>query len=174
MVGNMAYPPNRDGIRFFCDRVLPHIRAAVPDVRLTAVGQDPPAELNDRMPPGLITLTGFVDSVVPHYQSAALAVVPLRAGSGVRGKILEAMALGRPVVSTSIGCEGLDVAHGKHILIADSPSDFAACVARLLHEPRLCQQLAECGRQYAEGQHNWDASAGSLLRLYDALAGSGC
>jgi glycosyltransferase involved in cell wall biosynthesis len=173
MVGNMAYPPNRDGARFFCDRVLPHIRAAVPDARLTVVGQDPPAALTDRMPPGLITLTGFVDSVVPHYRSAAVAVVPLRAGSGVRGKILEAMALGRPVVSTSIGCEGLDVAHGKHILIADSPSDFAGCVARLLREPRLCQQLAEGGRQYVEGQHSWDASAGSLLRLYDALAERG-
>jgi polysaccharide biosynthesis protein PslH len=173
MVGNMAYAPNRDGVLFFCEHVLPRVRVTVPEARLTVVGGHPPAELSQRMPPGVVDVTGFVDSVVPYYRAAALVVVPLRAGSGVRGKILEAMALGRPVVSTAVGCEGLDVTHGEHLMIADDPGDFAACVARVLQEPALWQRLAENGRRYVEQAHTWDASAGSLLHLYDALTGSG-
>lgn len=170
MVGNMSYLANEDALRFFAKRIFASIRAEMPGVHVTVVGRNPPRGIADGLAPESFTITGGVDSVAPYYQRAALLVVPLRAGSGVRGKILEAMAFGRPVVTTSIGCEGLDVTHGKELLIADRPSDFAACVLQLLRDPALRATLRESGRRLVEAQHSWPTVADKLLRVYEGLA----
>jgi glycosyltransferase involved in cell wall biosynthesis len=98
-----------------------------------------------------------------------VAVVPLRAGGGSRLKILEAMALGRPVVSTTIGAEGLDVADGANIMLADDPAGFAEAIASLLADPQRRQAIARAARQFVERSHDWDAIADQQLRIYDEL-----
>jgi len=170
MVGNMSYIANEDALRFFAKRIFADIRAEVPGVHVTVVGRNPPRDISEGFAPDAFTITGGVDSVTPYYRRAALLAVPLRAGSGVRGKILEAMALGRPVVSTTIGCEGLDVTHGKELLIADRPSDFAGCTLQLLRNPALRATLREAGRRLVETQHGWSKVADKLLRVYAGLA----
>jgi len=102
----------------------------------------------------------------PTYHKSAICVVPLRAGGGTRLKILEAMALGRPIVSTSIGCEGLDVVDGKHLLIADSPEEFAEKTALLLQNRTLYQRIVANARQLVVDHYDWDMLAERLLQVY--------
>ena len=114
-------------------------------------------------------VTGQVDEVIPYYQRCPICVVPLRAGGGTRLKILEAMALGRPVVSTSIGCEGLNVIDGKHLLIADTPAQFAEKTIRLLQDRQLYHHLVLNGRELVESCYSWDQIANKLMTVYDEM-----
>jgi sugar transferase (PEP-CTERM/EpsH1 system associated) len=170
--GVLGYPPNTDAVRFFCRDILPRIRREVPDARLLIVGQSPPPELRSLVTSEAVALGADVAGVVPYYRRARLAVVPLRAGSGTRLKILEAMALGRPVVSTSVGCEGIGVTHGRDILIADGPEDFAVCVVSLLRDSALRAALAACARGTVEQSYDWQALAARQLEVYFRLAPS--
>ncbi|WP_412070324.1 glycosyltransferase family 4 protein [Rubrivirga sp. IMCC43871] len=168
-VGNLAYSPNAEAVHFFCDEVLPSVQMHVPDATFTIVGAGAPARvqaLDDR--PG-VTVAGLVPDVEPYYGASAACVVPLRAGSGTRLKILEAMALGRPVVSTTVGCEGLAVSHGEHLLVADDPVALAREVVRLLQDPFEGQRLARRARARVEEQYDWGASADRLHALYTEL-----
>jgi glycosyltransferase involved in cell wall biosynthesis len=108
---------------------------------------------------------------VPYYQKSAVAVVPLRAGGGTRLKILEAMALGRPVVSTTIGCEGLDVRDGEHLFIADGPEAFASKTMQLIMDAGLYSRIVKNARDLVVNHYDWDAIAEHLLQIYDDLAG---
>ena len=119
-----------------------------------------------------IDLVGRVPCPLPYYQNAHVAVVPLRAGGGTRLKILEAMALGRPVVSTELGCEGLAVEDGKHMLVADDAESFAAAVARLLTDRALAARLTLEARALVERDYDWTGIADRLLRVYDELLAS--
>ena len=123
-IGNMGYQPCVDAVRYFCNDILPRIRRELPAIELWIVGDGAPAEVRALTANG-VNVTGRVGDVVPYYAQCSVCIVPLRAGGGTRLKILEAMALGRPVVSTTIGCEGLEVRDGEHLLIADSPERFA-------------------------------------------------
>jgi glycosyltransferase involved in cell wall biosynthesis len=114
-------------------------------------------------------VAGYVEDLIPWYSQAAVTVVPLRAGGGTRLKILESMALGRPVVSTTIGCEGLEVEHNRHILIADTPERFAGCVTRLLLDPALRDRIAAEARRLVEERYNWPAIGKRLLDVYNGL-----
>jgi sugar transferase (PEP-CTERM/EpsH1 system associated) len=169
--GVLGYPPNVDAVRFFCRDVLPRIRREVPEARLLIVGQSPAAEIRRLAASEGVALYPDVADVIPYYQRARLAVVPLRAGSGTRLKILEAMALGRPVVSTRIGCEGIGATHGRDILIADAPEDFAAGVVSLLRDPASRAALAACARETVERAYDWPALAGRRLEIYESLSG---
>jgi polysaccharide biosynthesis protein PslH len=169
-IGKMSYPPNRDGVHYFCRRILPLILAERPGVRLRVVGAPPPEGLDRLRDSGAVELAGAVADPPRLYAACALSVVPLRAGSGVRGKILESMALGRPVVTTSMGCEGLEVTHGEHLLIADDATGFAQCVLRLLSDPALWQMLVTNGRRYVEAKHNWDEISARTASVYQELA----
>src|SRR5262249_31764722 len=131
--GSMDWLPNEDGIRYFTEEILPRIKQVVPDVTLTVVGRNPfpgLVELSRRDPS--ITVTGRVDDVRPFMESATAYVVPLRIGGGTRLKIYEAMAMGLPLISTTIGAEGLPVRDGAELLLADAPEAFAAAVVRIL------------------------------------------
>ncbi len=148
---------NIDGIAFLMDEVWPHVVAARPDSRMRVVGRNPPAALvakAERL--GLAwQFTGFVDDIRPHVLAGDVAVVPLRVGSGTRLKAFEAMALGRPVVSTALGMEGLDVEAGTHFLAAETGPAFAAAILRLLSEPALRRDLATAARDLLEERFSW-------------------
>jgi polysaccharide biosynthesis protein PslH len=167
-VGAMDYLPCVDAMLFFCRHILPRIRRELPDVELWIVGSNPLPEIQ-RLAGDGIHVTGRVPDVRPYYASSAISVVPLRAGGGTRLKILESMALGRPVVSTTIGCEGLDVVDGQHLLVADRPAAFAAHVVQLLSNMVQYQRIRTNARRLVEACYDWDALTDRHLALYDEL-----
>lgn len=164
-VGNMNYRPNIDGVLWFCHELLPYIRRKVPEVEMWIVGIDPQPEVK-QLNGDSVHVTGRVDDVRPYYGKSTVCVVPLRAGGGTRLKILEAMALGRPVVSTSIGCEGLNVIDGEHILIADTPKQFTEKTVRLLKNEGLRNRIATKARQLVVDHYDWDMITKKLMRIY--------
>jgi polysaccharide biosynthesis protein PslH len=164
-VGNMGYPPCVDAAIYFCREVFPSIRRLKDDVNLWIVGRDPRSEVLQLEGNG-VHVTGRVDDVIPYYRKSSVCIVPLRAGGGTRLKILEAMALGRPVVSTSIGCEGLDVVDGEHLLIADTPELFAEKTVRLINDRKLYQHITSNGRLLVEASYGWDKIADHLMDIY--------
>ena len=134
--GTMNFEPNVDGVEYFCREIWPRVLKAVPDARFRIVGKEPVAAVR-RLESETVEVTGTVPSVVDHLQQASVLVVPLRMGGGTRLKIYEGMAMGRAIVSTSIGAEGLDVRNGKDIILADEAETFANAVITLLREPEL-------------------------------------
>jgi glycosyltransferase involved in cell wall biosynthesis len=132
------------------------------------VGTDPLPDVLQLAGDG-VHVTGYVKDVLPYYEQTAVSIVPLRAGGGTRLKILESMALGRPVVSTSIGCEGLDVIDGRHLLIADDPKSFADKTVRLLTDSVLFQHIATEARQLVVNRYDWDIIAHQLMDIYSEL-----
>lgn len=171
-VGTLYYPPNADGIRWFIREVFPMIRAKLPEARLTVVGKNPPpdflkmAEDNNS---GLV-VTGFVPDLAPYFASSALAVIPVRAGGGMRVRILEAFARAMPVVTTTVGLEGIQAVSGRDVLVADDPSDFALAVIRLLKDPALQKQLSANGRRLVETQYDWQVALKTLERVYQQVS----
>jgi glycosyltransferase involved in cell wall biosynthesis len=166
MVGLLQYLPNADAARFMASEILPRVQRALPEATLDIVGGRPPddlAALGRR--PG-VQVPGFVDELQSYYRRASVLVVPLRAGSGVRQKIIEAMALGRPVVSTTLGAEGLGVRDGEHLLVADTPADFAAAVVRLCREPALVARLTGAARAFVEADHGLSALQRAVRAVY--------
>lgn len=153
-VGSMYYPPNVDAVQFFFRSIYPSIREAQPKVRVQIVGHIPPPEVQQwaRLPG--VEVIGGVPDVRPYYEEATVFIVPLRIGGGTRLKIPEAMAMGVPVVSTSIGAEGIDIHPGEDILIADDPHSFAKSVLQLLSDPALRERIAAGGRRLAQ-RYDW-------------------
>jgi glycosyltransferase involved in cell wall biosynthesis len=139
----------------FARSILPRIRAFVPGVKLYVVGDSPRARVKALGREPGIEVTGYVNDIVPYYRRSKVIVVPLRAGGGTRLKILEAMALGRAVVSTTIGCAGLEVRHGVHLLVADDPQQFADCVVELLGNDALRAELVGNARHLVEQHYDW-------------------
>jgi glycosyltransferase involved in cell wall biosynthesis len=156
-LGTLHYPPNADGIRWFVREILPLIQKQVPEVTLTIIGKNPPKDFVERasQEPQSIHVTGYVPDLVPHLEKAAIMVVPVRAGGGMRVRILEAFAHAIPVVTTTIGLEGIDAQPGEDVLVADSPADFAGAVTRLLRDDSLQSRLATNGRRLAEQRYDW-------------------
>ena len=153
-VGLMAYPPNADGVRWFLDAVLPLVRRDRPDARFTVVGARPPRWLL-RLQSTHVRVVGFVPSVERFLGGAAVCVAPLRLGGGSRVKIVEAMAHGRAMVTTTIGCEGLDLEDGVHALIRDSATDFAEAVVSLLDDPARRRTIGAAARAEIERRFSW-------------------
>jgi sugar transferase (PEP-CTERM/EpsH1 system associated) len=169
-VGTMNYPPNVDAVLYFCRSILPLIQRRIPDVRLLVIGRVPSPKIQKLAERKDVTVTGYVPDVRPCYQQARVAVAPLRGGGGTRLKILEAMALGRPVVSTSLGCEGLNVVDQEHLMIADDPAEFAERVVQLLGSRTLRSEIVRQARQLVETQYDWSVISHKLLALYRDLA----
>ncbi len=165
-IGSMSYAPCVDGAVYFCEQILPYIQRTIQNVQVWIVGASPLPEVT-RLAGENVHVTGYVEDVLPYYQQATVSIVPLRAGGGTRLKILEAMALGRPVVSTSIGCEGLDVLHEQHLLIADEPDEFAKQTIRLLTDRALYRHIAEQARELVVENYDWDVIAEKLLKSYE-------
>jgi sugar transferase (PEP-CTERM/EpsH1 system associated) len=159
--GSMDWLPNEDAMRFFCQDVLPLIRAQEPRTRLSIVGRAPTPAVR-ALADEHIEVTGTVADVRPYMRKASVYVVPLRIGGGTRLKIFEAMAMGQAVVSTTIGAEGLPVVDGEHLLIADEPRALAAAVVSLLRDPRRRQSLAEAARTFVVDHYGWSSAADVL------------
>ena len=157
--GSMDWHPNEDAVIYFADAILPRIRAEIPDATLTVVGRNPTAHLREVAARAGIDVTGTVDDVRPSIGEAAVYVVPLRAGGGTRLKIFEALAMAKPVVSTTVGAEGLALEDGRHFVGADDPNTFADSVIRLLRNPEQRQALGQAGRDLVEAYYSWPTIA---------------
>ena len=165
--GTMDFRPNVDAVLWFARQVLPLIQAQVPDVRFFAVGQRPHRRLEVLRNDPAITLTGLVKDTRPYIAGAAVYVVPLRVGGGTRFKILEALSMGKPLVSTALGAEGFPVKHGRELLLADQAEDFAAAVVSLLHDPARRQELGRAGRALVEARYDWRAIVPLVEEAYE-------
>jgi glycosyltransferase involved in cell wall biosynthesis len=162
--GTLSYYPNTDGLLSFVRTVMPILRRSHPAIRLLVVGREPPPALVRYASPD-ITVTGEVDDVRPYLERARVVIAPLRIGGGTRLKILEAMAVGKPVVSTRIGAEGIAVTDQRDILLADEPDAFAAQVGRVLDDDDLARRLGDAARRLVETEYEWGASARKLEAL---------
>lgn len=163
--GAVDYQPNTDGVLYFCSEIWPLVQRAAPEATFAIVGKDPPPAVRALAGDGVV-VTGTVPDVRPWLQTAAVFVVPLRVGGGTRLKILDAMASGRAVVSTSLGCEGLAVTPGRDILVADAPAAFAEAVLRCLRDPGLRARLGTAGRALVERRYRWESIGADLVGFY--------
>jgi glycosyltransferase involved in cell wall biosynthesis len=162
-VGHFHHPPNLDAVKFLVRDVRPRLGRPM---RVRVVGHAAPAELHAL--PG-IELLGAVPDVRPHLAAARIVVAPVRFGTGMRGKVLEAFAMARPVVTTSTGAEGLGATPGQHLLVADGADAFAAAIRRLVEEPALAEQLGREARRLAEDRFDWDAIAAAHEDIYERV-----
>ena len=169
-IGTMYWPPNIDGVQWFINQIYPLVRQQRPDVQLDIVGSRPPADLLALNESDLgINVTGYVADPAPYQQQAAALIVPLRSGGGMRVKILNALSEGIPIVSTTLGYEGIEVNPGQDILVGDSPREFADQVLRLLNDPALGRQLAANGRKLAQEKYDYRHVCRPLDKVYEAI-----
>lgn len=169
--GLMSYAPNIDGITYFAEKIWPLVLAARPEARCKIIGGSPAPSVK-ALAGGSVEVTGFVPDLRPHLASAACVVVPLRLGGGTRLKIVEGMAMGKAIVSTSLGAEGIEAHDGRHILIADEPRAFADAVIRLLDDRELTDRIGAAARKLAVEQYSWNGAAKNLEHFLFGVLGS--
>ncbi|MGZ8830417.1 MAG: glycosyltransferase [Thermoanaerobaculia bacterium] len=157
--GAMDWYPNEDAILFFIEAILPSIRREIPEVTVTVVGRNPSARLRATGEAARVRITGTVDDVRSFIDEGAVYVVPLRVGGGTRLKIFEALSMGKAVVSTSVGAEGLPLIEGEHFVRADLPADFSRAVVSLLRNPDKRKSLGSAGRHLVETRYSWSSVA---------------
>jgi len=163
--GHLSYFPNVDGVTHFAQEIWPRIAEAHPNARLKIIGGQAPQSLQALARPG-IEFTGFVSDLRPHLAEAAAVIVPLRLGGGTRLKIVEAMAMGKAVVSTMLGAEGIEATPGRDLLVADEPAAFADAVNRLLADPGLAKRVGQSARELAVRRYAWSGAAKALESFY--------
>lgn len=167
--GSMHYAPNAEAMLYFVSDIWPAVQEQVPTATLKIVGGNPPPEILRLGQLPNVTVAGYVPDIRPYIADAQILVAPLRFGGGTRLKIVEALSMGQAVVTTSLGCEGLDVQNERHLLIADQPSEFAAKVVELLHDPARRMVLGQEGRRLVEAQYDWQAIGARLEAQIRAL-----
>jgi sugar transferase (PEP-CTERM/EpsH1 system associated) len=163
--GLISYRPNTDAILYFAREVLPRILEVRPQAVFTVVGLGDAEEVY-RLAGSHIVVTGSVPDVRPYVARAAAFVVPLRMGSGTRLKVLEGLAMGKPMVSTSLGCEGISVRDGEHLKIADNPAVFAQATLQLMEDASLAAQLGRAGRTLIEREYSWESVVAGIEEFY--------
>lgn len=169
-VGMMTYVPNYDGVSYFLDEIFPRILSAIPDTKIYIVGKNPPASIRNQANDNIV-VTGFVEDVRPYIDKSTVYVVPLRMGGGTRLKIVEALAMRKPIVTTSIGCEGIDVKDRENVLIADRPKAFAKSVIELLRDRKLANRLIRNGYELVCEKYGWTSIGIKLDEAYKSLSG---
>lgn len=167
--GSMDWFPNEDAAIYFIDEILPTIQKKCPNLKFYVVGQFPSERLKRYGNRPGVVITGRVDDVKPYIARATVYVVPLRIGGGTRLKILEALAMGKAVVSTSVGAEGLNLSAGDEITIADEPAKFADAVLRLMENGSMRRELGDSGRRRVETEYEWRRIGEKLQGLYEAV-----
>jgi len=170
--GAMDWIPNEEGMMFFMEQILPLIRREIPGTTLKIVGRNPSEKLRLAARQHAVEVTGRVDDVRPHVRGCGVYVVPLRVGSGTRLKIFEAMAMGKAMVSTSLGAEGLPVADGENILLADEPQEFAHKTAWLLRNPAERARLGAAGRKLVAQYYSWATVSLYFDEMFSQLIGN--
>jgi polysaccharide biosynthesis protein PslH len=168
-IGTMYWPPNVEAMLYFWSQIWPKVKAKAPNVVLKIAGAKPTAAIR-ALPKkdAAVHVIGSVPDVRPYAEDCAAFIVPLLSGSGMRVKILNALSMGLPVVSTTVGAEGISVTNGENILLADTPEEFTDAVVRLLRDPDLGKGLGQAGRQLMEAQYSWDIIGRQLLQAYEA------
>jgi len=169
-VGSLDWLPNVDGLLWFLDEVWPSVVEARPDATFHIVGRNPQRALLRRISRS-VSVAGSVADIREHAQDAAAFVVPLLAGGGTRLKVLEAMAMRVPIVSTRVGVEGIECVHGQHVLVADAAGDFARQLIALLDRAELRERLAMEGRQLVERRYSWEIIGDALDAFYRRIVG---
>ena len=164
--GKMDYRPNIDAAVWFAEAILPRIRAVKPETQFFVVGQKPPEKLRRLNGRQGVVVTGTVDDTRPYIAEAAIYVAPLRMGGGTRFKLLEAMALARPIISTTLGAEGFSVRSGQELLLADTPTEFAAAALTLLEAPAQAEAMAQAGHAFAQASYDWSVIIPKLEAAY--------
>jgi sugar transferase (PEP-CTERM/EpsH1 system associated) len=170
--GSMDWLPNEDAIEYYAQSILPILRREIPQVELCVVGRKPTQRLQALAArnPGIV-VTGEVDDIRPHVHGSSVYVVPLRIGGGTRIKIFEAMAMGKAVVSTPIGAEGLPVQHDKNIVLAESPAEFAGQVTRFLKDRNERERIGKAARELVEQNYSWRSVAVAFELVFDKARG---
>jgi glycosyltransferase involved in cell wall biosynthesis len=167
--GKMDFRPNVDGVLWFYHTAWPLVRAQNPDAHLYVVGKNPHRSLAPLRGDASVTLTGYVADIMPYFGGADVYIVPLRVGGGTRLKVLEALAAGLPLVTTTLGAEGIDLLPERHALVADVPADFAAAITSLLRDRERREALAQAGRALVLECYDWRSLAQRLEPLYALL-----
>jgi glycosyltransferase involved in cell wall biosynthesis len=170
--GHLSYVPNTDGVTHFVENIWPRIAEAHPEARCKIIGGRPPPSLLALAGPR-VELTGFVSDLRPHLAAAAVVVVPLRLGGGTRLKIVEAMAMGKAIVSTTLGAEGIKAVPCRDLLVEDDPAAFAGAVSRLLAEPGLAARIGQQARRLAVERYAWSGAAQALDDFYRQILEAG-
>lgn len=169
-MATMMWPPNVDGVLWFAREIYPLVQREVAAARFYVVGQRPVAEVRALPEQNAgIEVTGYVPDTAPYIAASACLIVPLRSGGGMRVKILEALARGIPIVSTTIGYEGIDLVPGEHLLVADTPEEFAAAVVRLMRDPELGARIAAAGRRRVLERYDWRAVCPAIDDVYGQM-----
>jgi glycosyltransferase involved in cell wall biosynthesis len=163
--GNMNFDPNIAGAEYFYQRIFPLIREREPQIRWAIVGDCPAASVNSMAADPQVMVTGFVEDIRPWFEKCSVVVSPLVSGSGIKNKILEAWAMGKPVIATSLGCAGLLARNEENILIADSPEEFARKTLLLLHDPERAKTIGQAGLQTVRQHYSWKTSARELEQI---------
>jgi len=170
--GAMDYPPNVDAACWFCNEILPVLHRNIPDIGLKIVGKNPHPQVLELGKKKGVEVTGTVPDIRSYLAGSAALIVPLRSGGGTRLKILEAMAMERPVISTTVGAEGLKITPGGDILIADNAQQFVSHIQLLLRSPETAELIGQRGRLLVTQKYDWQVCLGRLDRLYDAVLDS--
>ena len=172
--GSLDYSPNRNGLLWFHQSIWPLIRQCLPRVKLVVIGKGQTgSQFSSLRSDPSVDFIGEVESVVPYYQRCGCVIVPLLEGSGTRIKILEAMSLGNPVISTPIGAEGIEAEHGSEILLADKPEEFAAAISRLLGNRQLFGAMRRAGRRLVEEKYEWRTIGDEINRIIKEVTHNG-
>jgi len=166
-IGSMDYPANIDAVRWFTDQILPEIKNHAADLHFFIIGKNPPPDIQALNDDPQVTVTGFVEDVRPYLAESQVFVVPLRYGGGTRLKILDAWAMGKAVVSTSIGAEGLNATHNHNILLSDNPEPFARYILDLLTYPNKRKEIENNGRKSVKENYSWKHISEKLEEVYE-------
>jgi sugar transferase (PEP-CTERM/EpsH1 system associated) len=172
--GNMSYPPNADAVEWFVSDILPLVHKEVPGVRLTVVGAEPSQSVLALVGDAAVEVTGRVPDLRPYLDRAQVAIDPLRVGAGLQNKVLEGMSMGVPMVVTSVANEGIGADPGRHVLVADTPGDFASAIVALLQDEGLRTTMGQEARRFIVEQWSWEKHFDDLEREMQSLvAGAG-
>jgi len=165
LVGTMFWPPNIEGILWFWEKVWPQVQAQAPDATLTLIGKNPPDQIRTLCEQANVDIPGFVEDLGPYLEETAAFIVPLHAAGGMRVKIIDAWCWGLPIISTTIGAEGIAIRENENILIADTPAGFARAVLQLLGDDELQDRLRLNGRAWVETHYHWQ----TIYRFWDTV-----
>ncbi|MCP4610423.1 MAG: glycosyltransferase [Planctomycetes bacterium] len=168
-VGDMNHPPNIDAILFFYDNIYGKIKETLSETKLYIVGRNPTKEIYNLSSDESVTVTGYVEDVRPYLARSSVSIAPFVSGTGIKNKILEAMAMGKAVVSTSIGCRGINVSPNEDIIVADDPKEYADEVIRLLTDSLLRNNMGHNARKSMKTNYSWDKIAEQFDILFNQV-----